>query len=523
MFGGMVVQQRKLTLPPERLACVSAMVCGVVAHIFGLVNILHNYDNILQQPNGYGAGISLGRWLLSLLGDFFQNVLGLGYNLPVVNGLVFLILVALSSALLVSVLGIRNHTSAVLTGCLMATFPTACATMVFRYAAPYYGVSLLLSVLAVWVLDKSKWGVVFSILCITCSMGIYQAYAPFTIALFVLVLMREALEEDAQLKDLIQKGVRCCFCLLLGVVLYFAMLKLCLHWYPAAGETALDSYQGVASMGQITLPQLPGLVIRAWKTAVFFSLNEYCILAYTPVLKILWTVLIVLILALALLLIVVRKPKPLNAAFFCLMGLLFPLAVNFIEVMVPDGIVYTLMVYSFVLIACAPLMLLEYLPEDKKKRGMAGILSVVTALIVFYNGYHTNMNYTSLHFANRHVENYFSGLMTQMRMTEGYGPEKTWAFLGDKIDDPKLYDIWNVQPVYGGVIGSTAKGLLNASYSVNVWIQAYMGYETVYASAEEEMALAADARVKEMPCWPRQGSIRVVDDYIVIKFQELAE
>ena len=88
------------------------------------------------------------------------------------------------------------------------------------------------------------------------------------------------------------------------------------------------------------------------------------------------------------------------------------------------------------------------------------------------------------------------------------------------MDDPKLYDIWNVEPVYGGFIGSTAKGLLNASYSVDVWIHSFIGYETVYASVEEESVLAADPRVTEMPCWPSQGSIQVVDDYIVVKFQE---
>ena len=511
-----MVDSKKIYRSPARTAFLSALLTGILAHAFALVNVIHNYDNILQQPKGFGAGVTSGRWMLSLLGDFCQNVLDLGYNMPLTNGLVFLVLIALSAAFLVDILEIRRKAGAVISGCVMATFPTVCATMVFRYTAPCYGVSLLLSVIAVWIAFRTKWGVFLSALCIACSMGIYQAYVPFSISLFVLVLMRNALKEDAQLTALIRQGLVCCACLILGLIFYFGFLKLTLGVYDAQ----LDTYQGINSMGKISLTQLPGLIRDAWLSAALFSVKDYCTLASTPVLKILWTFVIMVILAQAVLLLVLRKLKMLNAAFFCLMGLVFPLAVNFIVVMAPEGIVYTIMVYSFVLIAIAPVMLQEHLPEFAGKRLLADALSVLLALIVCYNGYYTNLNYTSLFYANRHVENYFSGLITQMRMTEGYTPDKTWVFLGDQVDDPKLYDIWNVEPVYGGFIGSTAKGLLNASYSVDVWIHSFIGYETVYASAEEESALTADPRVTEMPCWPSEGSIRVVDDYIVVKFQE---
>ena len=85
---------KKYARSPAYKAAVSVMVCGIVVHAFGLVNILHNYDNILQQPKGYGAGITSGRWLLTLLGDFCQNILDLGYNLPLINGLAYLALIA---------------------------------------------------------------------------------------------------------------------------------------------------------------------------------------------------------------------------------------------------------------------------------------------------------------------------------------------------------------------------------------------------------------------------------------------
>lgn len=521
IYGGMAVNTKNKYQSPEWAAILGAMISGVITHAFALVNILHNYDNILQQPKGYGAGITSGRWMLTILGDIGQNIFDLGYNLPMINGFAYLVLIALSAAVVVNVLGIRRRVSAVLTGCLMATFPTVSATMVFRYTAPYYGLALLLCVVAAWVVEKGKFGIPGAALCLAFSMGIYQAYPPVTISLFVLMLLRDSLKENAELSRLIRRGFVYCGALILGVGLYFLFLKASLTFY---GVT-LDTYQGINTMGKLSLGLLPGLLLKAWFSAALFSVRDYCELATTPILRILWTLLIGMILLLVGCTLLKKKTKPLLAAFCCLMGLLFPLAVNFIVIMCPNSIIYTIMVYSFVLIGCAPLMLLECLPEEagRSSHCFGRIVGILAALIVFYNSYYTNLNYTALYYADRQTENYFSGLFTQMRMTEGYTPDKTWVFLGNQINDPKLYNIWNLEPTFGGFTGSSAQGMLNASYSFTTWIHNYIGYETVFADPEQQLQLLTDSRVMEMPCWPSEGSIQVIDDFLVVKFQEADE
>lgn len=81
-----------------------------------------------------------------------------------------------------------------------------------------------------------------------------------------------------------------------------------------------------------------------------------------------------------------------------------------------------------------------------------------------------------------------------------------------------MWNIWNAEPSYGGF--ASAQSLLNASYSVDCWITTYLGYETDGASNEEKDRLWKDPRVREMPCWPNEGSMQVVDDFLVVKFQE---
>jgi len=505
---------------PEWIGFLSALTSGLVVHAYGLVNIIHNYDNILQQPKGYGAGVTSGRWLLQMLGAFNDAFVELNYNLPTMNGLGFLLFIALSTAVMVNLLKIRNPISAVLLGCLMASFPTVCSTMVFRYTAPYYGVSLILSVLAAWAVDKWKYGFLLSAVCLSLSMGIYQAYAPFTISLMVLMLLRDSLEEDAQLVALIRRGIRYCISLILGAGLYFVLLKMSMALYSKGGEVVLDTYQGIDTMGQISLAQLPGLIVKAWTSAVFFPVNGYCVLAPVRLLKVLWILLLLLIVVQVVFIFLRKKTKPLMMVFCVLMGLIFPLAVNFIAVMAPEAGVYSIMVYSFVLVGCVPLVLLECMPSTpEKKQRISCAAAVILAGIILYNGYYANVNYTALYYANRQVENFVSGLMIQVRMTEGYTPDKEWIFVGD-VDRFAMWDVWYEAPYYGGFAGSTAQGLFNAIYSRDCWFSAYLGKTPQYASQETKDLMLADPRVIQMPCWPAEGCIQILDNYVIVKFQE---
>lgn len=503
---------------PEFTTAVAALVCGVITHSFALFNAIHNYDDILQQPTGYGAGITLGRWMLTLLGDFTTKFLGLGYNLPAVNGLTFLLLIALSAAVLVNTLKIRSRGSAALIGCLMATFPTVCAAMAFRYVAPYFGVSLFLAMVAAWCAGRGKLGLLLSAVCIGCSMGIYQAYVPVTIGMFLLMLMRCSLEEDAKLSELVRKGFCYCGCLILGTALYFLGLKLCLAAYPQA---SLDTYQGVSTMGQFSLSRLPSLIKKAWLNAAFFPVKNHYSLTPTRALQVVWVVVILGIVCLSLYVLFTRRIRLLPGAFFCLMGLLFPLGVNFIEIMCPDSIVYTLMVYALVLIACAPLLLLEYVPKERSlgKRVFSSGFGILLSVVVLYNGYYTNVNDMAMYFSNRQVENFTSGLVGRMQAAQGYTPDKKWVFSG-VVQDSRLWDIWFEVPFYGGIVGSSAQGLLDASHSFLGWFQAYVGVETPVATEQEQTEVEADPRFQDMPYWPSEGSVRVIDDYIVVKFPE---
>lgn len=502
---------------PEFCAAVSALVYGLMVHLFAMTNLLHNHDNIASQPGGYGMGVELGRWFLEILGRFFDKA-GLNYNLPAVNGMLYIATLAMAAALLVSVLKIRGKLSAVLIGALFVAFPTVTATMIYRYTTIFYGISAVMAVLAVWVLGRFRGSVFLSAVLVALSMGIYQAYVPLTIALFVLQLIREGLMGEADGKKLVIHGLWDCLALILGLGLYFAGMKISV----ALCSVDLVDYQGVSTMGSISLSQLPGLVRNAMKAVCLLPLRDYCGVANRALMRIAYLLLGGISLAMVLW-IFVKKIRNLGTCIITgLLLVAFLLAVGFVEVMVPDGWIYTLMVYSFTLLACAPLVMLECLPQEEpgKLTGICrmAVILLVMLLVCFY-GYYANVNYTAVYFAGEQIENYLSGVVIRTTMTEGYTTDKQWALIGD-IQDPLFDSPWDEEITYTG-LGFT-QYLLN-QYSRRDWIENYIGYDIPRADADTVVALAETEEVRSMPCYPNAGSIRVIEDTVVVKFQDTVQ
>ena len=502
---------------PEFTAVVSALVYGMLVHLFALTNILNNHDNIASQPGGYGMGVDMGRWFLEVLGRLFDKV-GLNYNLPSINGVIYIALLAAAAALLVSALKIRSKISAALIGALFVAFPTVTVTMIYRYTAMFYGISAVMAVLAVWVLGRFRGSLPVSVVLIGLSMGIYQAYVPLTIALFVLQLICEGLRGEADGKRLVLHGLYDCLALVLGLGLYFVGMKVSVAVY---GMTLVD-YQGISTMGSISAGQIPQLVINALKAVLLLPVRDYCGVANRALMRIAYLLLGGLSAAM-ILWIFVKKIK--NVGTCVITGLLlvaFLLAVGFMEVMVPDGWIYTLMVYAFCLLACAPLVFLECLPEADQKK-LAGLcrkaVILLVALLVFFYGYYANVNYTAVYFAGEQIDNYLSGVVLRATMTEGYTTDKQWAMIGE-IQDPLFGSPWDDEITYTGL--AFTEYLLN-QYSRNNWIENYIGYEIPMADPETTTALAETEEVQAMPCYPNAGSIRVVGDAVVVKFQNIPE
>ena len=273
----------------------------------------------------------------------------------------------------------------------------------------------------------------------------------------------------------------------------------------------------------LDLQTLPGLVKQAVKLCLTFVTENYCALADSRLIRFAYAGLCLVSVGVGFLLMTRGgKTLPVWVVSVALVGVL-PLAVNFIVVMCPGSRIYTLMQYAFVIVGFVPLVLLDSLLQSPQihTRGREVVKKCVLALsavLVFGYIYSANVNYTALYHANRQAENYMNSLMTQVRMTDGFTADKKWALVG-KVDDPMYYDGWNEVPRVGG--NSKMYSLVNG-YSRCRWFERYMGCQVPELDKEAVAELAQTEEIRAMPCWPDAGSIQVIGDVVVIKFQDIS-
>ena len=501
-----------------RATFLSALCAGLAAYGFVMCNVLNNQDNISNTPGGYGAGTASGRWFLEMLAEFTRKVWGVN-TLPLFNGLSSILLVALAACLTVSVLEIQSRPFSVLVGALFVTFPSFAMTMLFMFTVGFYSFSLLLTLAGVYAAKNCKgWvGIALSSVCLALSLGIYQAYLPIAAALFLLILLRRGLS-DAQTsgKELLLQGVRYLSVLVLGLALYMLVLRLLLRF----GGQDLNTYQGIDQMGSVNLAELPAMFAATYEK--FFNLPvkaEYAI-NDTPIIR------FAFLCSMALSALpfawaewrskAAASVKALNALWFAL----FPAGAFGIVLMCYHSSIFGRMVYGAVTVFLLPLVLLE------RVRGKGGAAvncaaAVLSALLLLTSVSYirqSNENYMVLYYTNRQTENYFASMLTRIRTAPGYRQDLLLAFIGEDIADGTFYnEVYRKSAhIYGGYTDDSNYKKAGKSYLSN-----YMGFRQPEASAEQTAELAETDAVRAMPCYPDDGSVRVVGEYIVVKLENV--
>ncbi|MBE5817459.1 MAG: hypothetical protein E7312_00210 [Clostridiales bacterium] len=500
---------------PAFTAMTTTIIFGLIVHLFVLTNSIHNYDDIAVQPAGVGTSLPSGRWFLYILKRIGDDTTG-NFNLPWVNGLVFLLLISLTVAFLVSAFGIKNKLFASIIGAGLVSFPSITVVLFFKYTAPHYGLAILLGVIAVWVTDRWRYGFSISTVLIALTLGIYQAYFPWVVSIYLILLIKKAVEKETKAKNIIKKGFVYLGTMCVGLIEYFVVLKVMLK----NTNTTLLDYQGISNMGKLPLSELPTLVFKAVKEFVLLPVKDYCSLATSPILRLSYLTLALISLTMIIILLKKNKKKPLDIIITITLCVLLPLAINLI-VLMGAAQVYTLMVLPFSLLLFVPIVLWD-VPQKEKAFGkgtkvFSAISIGILAVIIFFNSYFANINYSSMYFTNRQVENTMNSIITQIHMADGYTTDKRWAFVGTTDSTYFNQRPWGEKHLYGG---QTDVATMLNQYSKIYWVYHYLGHRPIKIDGEELNLVGQLPEVVQMPVWPNNGSVKVIDEYVVIKLGE---
>lgn len=495
-----------------RISFIAALAMGFLTHVYAFVNKFTNHDD-LNQMFYADYGTASGRWLLPpvlrLSGDF---------SMPWIIGVLSLVCLALTVCLTAALLRIRKPLCCAATAALLVSFPAVTATFGFMFTADAYFFSLFMAALAAYVsCRRGWWGSLFGVVLLTLSMSIYQAYLPAAAVLMVGSLLLETLDGERSFRQLLLKGLRLAATLGAAVLAYLVSVKL------TAGSGGLTDYEGIADMAKVSLSQLPRLVYYCYRKYYYFFLkNDWgCHLRFLR-----WGFLVSGLGTLCLGIVILRRRRPggLRTVLTVVLALLYPLAGTFIYVMVPNGYVHIHMLYPMIYILLLPVALLEYAAPETGALRTAVLHSAVSWILLLtlgltaYSYWLTDNNaYLKADFAFRQCAAWSDRLIARVEDCEGYEPGMMVVLLGSDERESAMSPTPELNAAR--LVGIFDLGDLRSFFTYRHFLRYFLAFtDPVYTGDSETAARFSEMEeVKAMPLYPRQGSVRVVENAVVVK------
>lgn len=496
----------------ERLKKVlySGIVFSFIAHFFGIINIIKNYDNIAVK-NGYGASLIYGRWFLKLLADFNWKLLG-SWNLQFFNNVIALGILTISAYLFIIIFDIKENKYIVLSTGLFLTFPTVTSIIFFPYISIYYSISILFIFLGVFLNNKYKLGWILTIVFTTLSLGIYQANFSIMVSLNLLILIQQILKNNYSFQRNVKLVIKYIIILLISIFIYFIILKTTLF---LSGEKLLN-YDGLNLTSALSFSNIFKLIFRTYKEVLFLPFNN--VYGLSPSLLLSICIFCILFFDTILFIKLLSNTDILkNKVLSILIFITYPIAIDLPVVMVSGTRIYTLMVYSFIFIFIMPIVFLNEF--NNTKSFMISILKkmvfILLSLSIYGYSYFSNVNYTAMYYTTMQTQNYLNQIVLQIKMQKGFNENMRWIFVGN-IRDQLIFNPWAEGCLYGGNLSNYYN-----DYSRVGWIEHYLGYYPPVSYLEDYEKENDIDIIKKMPLYPNDGSIKIINNYVIVKFSEI--
>lgn len=501
------IGNRTITVQREWITgFLATWILGLLAHAYRFFNFLPTWDSMFNFK-GTGATFYSGRCFLG----FFSG-LSSEYDMPWVNGALSLFYISIVVVLLIDMFQVKSRLSCILVAGLIVSFPTTTSTFAYMFTADGYMAAFLLSVLGVYLTYKIKHGIWAGIVCIGLSMGTYQAYISVTLVVIMMIVIMDMMFEGKSFKQMFLDDWKYLILVLGGAIFYKVVDSIINAYY---GIT-LTSYQGIGSMGILTLGQYKQALHKTlscladlWylKTGIQEA-NHY---AYANLIVILFVA------ATTVFLVIknrVYKDIPGVIVTFLAAGLLpvVAFAVNFVSA---DVTYHTLMEMA---VCFVYILLLLYIERGKweKKAGKlwktAGLLALV--YLVYYNTINANLAYNSMNLSYQKSYAVCGNILDRIQDLDEYPQTAKVAMMG-------TYHAYSggVEDLHPDIMGVSQDIYLEGDYHyIAMWNYCF-GLGFALTSGEEKDAIRATEEYQNMAVYPAKGSVRVINNTIVVKFE----
>lgn len=343
------------------------------------------------------------------------------------------------------------------------------------------------------------------------SLGIYQAYIQVAAVLAVLYLM-QVLEQES-IRKFWNRVLRFVIIFAGGLLLYAvinaAFLRIKNIGYNGHRSGSIENLKDFVE-------NFSSAFLMSYKNVIGMALRDIYGVSTGRIMNGCW-LLIMGLLGVIFLWKVLRRKK--NIFLAILLLAMIPLAVNLIRFAMFGREMDTLIIYSYCMIPIGLISQVETADlktlHGAKGRLIRDVVILIGLLIVYRYIIQNNRNYVVNDMAKTEAISYYTSMIAQVKGLDGYSPSLPVYLLGNPKEDTTM-PLFSSNAYKGNVRGVTSLNGYVTMYSRQAFISSYCGFSPQWYDDKDEQ-LKDSAQVQQMPCYPTDGSIQIVDGVVVVK------
>jgi len=490
-----------------KLAFAATFVLGLFVHIYKFTNMLPGHDSVYNYYESIKPIIT-GRWFLKIACSFSSY-----FNLPWINGLLALIYIAITVAIVIDIFKIKNPILAILVGGILVSYQGMPETFLYDFLTDSYMLSMLLATIAVRLSLFDEEGVFRKIvasvfLCLSCA--IYQSFVSFAMVLTLCYFANELLENRRSVKECwiwIRNQI---FIYGGGLAAYYAIWKILI----TVQNVTVTSYQGIDSAG-LSLPViLSGFArtLRAFGELLFErglvsqGINAAVVLNA-----------IFLVATMYILFVGIKKSqiykRGIQFVFFVLCIFLMPIA-TCIWTFTSATVMYRpMMMYG----VCAIIIWIAILYERWSSQHIKDLVAILLIAIIFNSSLQANISYSYLE--RCYETSYAMGAEMMARIHMLDEEADSIVVVGELVQEAVLTKDPLGQKIPLLIRLIEKHFLFDHAHTV-LFLDHTFQNELTAVEKEEISQWETKKEVQEMGCWPEKDSVKVIDKTVVIKLSE---
>ena len=497
--------------------CLSVLILGLLTHGYAFFDAAFTHDSL----NALYADTVENAWKISLGRIFkplYQTLIRGEFAAPWLIGILSLLWTGLAIFLIVRMFAIQAPICIALTSgiCITnLTFTLTSATYIYDLDTNM--LAFLLAALAAFLWKRNRFVSLLGALCVTIVLGIYQSYISVCIVLIILMSLIDLLN-GKQFFPTLTKGISGCVMLVLGAAIYALSLAAIRNFTGTSMDTSMGN-----SLGQLSSLNINGILsacrntygimyaqlIRDWMTIfpLWFIKISHVALAASAVIPFFAYV---------------RKGVGFKEALlFAILLLCIPLAVFLSMILSSGDALHQLMLYSLWLLYIFPVLVVYHSPASTTSR-MVCISRTAAALIMVILLWGNVRTANTLYLIKDMQYDAAKSLMTRvlyrMETAQDYVPGETpVALIGTSPLLPQMPHTERYERLVG-IHGNLGERFPEAGYDPQYKLLFFaLNTPIVQCSNEAYLSLQNSAEVAQMPLYPKEGCMRIIDGIWVVK------